>query len=252
MDNPFAACRMSDMEWREQGILLSVRRHGESAAIVEVLTRDHGRHLGVVRGGASKRIAPVLQPGAQLDVTWRARLEEHLGAFAVEPVKSRAAEVMTDPLALAAMNAVLAIASFALPEREQLTDTYDRTLELLDAISAGEGWLPLYVYWELHLLDVLGFGLDLSRCAVSGATNDLSYVSPRTGRAVRSVDAGVWTDRLLPLPQALALGKPLGLEDVRMSMSLSGYFLENHLAPSLGQKPLPPARQRFLDRLRKA
>ena len=132
------------MEWREQGILLSARRHGESAAIVEVLTRDHGRHLGVVRGGASKRIAPVLQPGAQLDVTWRARLEEHLGAFAVEPVKSRAAEVMTDPLALAAMNTVLAIASFALPEREQVVDTYDRTLELLEAICEGEGWLPKY------------------------------------------------------------------------------------------------------------
>ncbi|MBO6792027.1 MAG: DNA repair protein RecO [Dinoroseobacter sp.] len=240
------------MEWREQGILLSTRRHGESAAIVEVLTRDHGRHLGVVRGGASKRIAPVLQPGAQLDVTWRARLEEHLGAFAVEPVRSRAAEVMTDPLALAAMNTVLAIASFALPEREQVVDTYDRTLELLEAICEGEGWLPLYVYWELHLLEALGFGLDLSRCAVSGATNDLAYVSPRTGRAVRSADAGVWADRLLPLPQALALGKPLGLEDVQMSLALSGYFLEHHLAPSLGQKPLPPARQRFLDRLRKA
>ena len=237
------------MEWREHGILLAVRKHGENAAIVEVLTNEHGRHLGVVRGGTSRRIAPILQPGAQLDVSWRARLEEHLGAFTVEPVKSRAAAILGDPLALSAMNAVLALSSFALPEREPVPGTYLRTLDLLDAITAGEGWLPRYVEWELALLETLGFGLDLSRCAVTGQASDLAFVSPKTGRAVSKSHAGEWADRLLPLPKALVLGGPFELEDVLQSLLLTGHFLTHHLAPSLGEKPIPPARQRFIDRL---
>lgn len=240
------------MEWREVGVLLSVRKHGETAAIIEVLTETHGRHLGMVRGGTSRKIAPILQPGAQLDLTWRARLEDHLGAFTVEPVQSRAAAVMGDPLALAGLNAILSLASFALPEREILPDTYHRTVELLDALVAGEGWLPRYVMWELALLEALGFGLDLSRCAVSGGTDGLAYVSPRTGRAVSAAEAGEWADRLLPLPASLVLGTPMGIEDVRTGLALSGHFLTHHLATSLGDKPLPPARQRFLDRLAKA
>ncbi len=240
------------MEWREVGVLLSVRKHGETAAIIEVLTQTHGRHLGMVRGGTSRKIAPILQPGAQLDLTWRARLQDHLGAFTVEPVQSRAAAVMGDPLALAGLNAILSLASFALPEREVLPDTYARTVELLDALVAGAGWLPRYVVWELALLEALGFGLDLSRCAVSGGKDGLAYVSPRTGRAVSSAEAGEWADRLLPLPAPLILGTPMSIEDVRTGLALSGHFLTHHLATSLGDKPLPPARQRFLDRLARA
>ncbi len=237
------------MEWRETGVLLTTRKHGESAAIIEVLTEGHGRHLGVVRGGASKRIAPILQPGAQLDLTWRARLEDHLGAFTVEPVVSRAAAVLSDPLALAGLNAVTALAGFALPERDPVPDTYHRTLDLLDAIVAGEGWLPRYVTWELHLLETLGFGLDLSRCAVSGGVDGLAYVSPRTGRAISAAEAGEWAPRLLPLPAPLILGTPMGLDDVQQALALSGHFLAHHLAPSLGDRGLPAARQRLLDRL---
>jgi len=237
------------MDWRDQGVLLSVRKHGENAAIVEVFTESHGRHLGVVRGGAGRRMSPVLQPGAQLDLTWRARLEEHLGSFAVEPLRSRAASLLGDPLGLAGLNAVLAMAGFALPEREAAPALYAETLELLDALVEGEGWLPLYLHWEMTLLEGSGFGLDLSSCAVTGSTDDLAFVSPRTGRAVSRAGAGNWIDRLLPLPRGLVQGGPMGMADLKEGLDLTGSFLTRKLAPSLGDRPLPAARQRLLDRL---
>ena len=188
------------MEWRDQGILLSSRRHGESGAIIEVFTPGRGRHLGVVRGGASRKTAPILQPGAQLDVTWRARLEEHLGAFTVEPLQSRAAGAMSDRLALAGLNAVTALLSFTLPEREAHEPLYDRSVALLDMLDRPEIWPLAYLHWELALLDELGFGLDLGSCAVTGVTQGLEYVSPRTGRAVSEAGAGEWKDRLKENP----------------------------------------------------
>ena len=237
------------MEWRDQGVVLTVRRHGESAAIVEMFCAEHGRHLGVVRGGAGRRMAPILQPGAQLDVTWRARLSEHLGAFTVEPVKSRAAAVLGDPLALAGLNALVSMAAFALPERQAEGQFYAETLQVLDALVAGEGWLPLYLHWEMSLLDTTGFGLDLSSCAVTGATDGLAYVSPRSGRAVSRSGAGNWVDRLLPLPIGLLEDRAMSARDVAEGLALTGYFLIHRLAPALGERPLPPARQRLLDRI---
>ncbi|RKF14692.1 DNA repair protein RecO [Roseovarius spongiae] len=237
------------MEWRDQGILLSARGHGESAAIIEVLTPAHGRHAGVVRGGASRRLAPVLQPGAQLDLAWRARLEEHLGAFTVEPVRSRAAASLGDRLALAGLNAVTALLLFGLPEREAHPTLYRRTEALLDLLGQGEVWPLAYLQWELALLEELGFGLDLSGCAVMGpAANDLSYVSPRSGRAVSRAGAGEWADRLLPLPPCL-MGQG-GAPDAEIvdGLRTTGHFLHTHLAPELGDRPLPEARQRFVDR----
>lgn len=236
------------MDWREDGILLSVRGHGETSAILEVFTREHGRHAGVVRGGTSRKLAPVLQPGAQLDLTWRARLEDHIGSFTVEPVKGRAAAVLGDRLALAAMASALALAGFALPERASYPGFYDRTAALLDAMVDGTGWLPAYLDWEVALLEEMGFGLDLSVCAVTGGTEDLAYVSPRTGRAVSVAGAGSWADRLLPLPPCL-LGEPATLDDIRAGMSTTGHFLANRLALALGDKPLPAARRRFSDLL---
>ena len=141
------------MEWRGQGILLGVRRHGETSAIIEVFTLAQGRHLGVVRGGTSRKIAPHLQPGAQLDVAWRARLEDHIGAFTVEPLRSRAALVMSDRLALAGLNAVTSILSFCLPEREAHPALYDRTEKLLDLLGQNEVWPLAYLQWELALLE---------------------------------------------------------------------------------------------------
>ncbi len=237
------------MEWRDQGILLSARPHGESAAIIDVLTPQRGRHAGVVRGGASRKLAPILQPGAQLDLSWRARLEDQLGTFTVEPVRSRAALVMDDRLALAGLNAVMALLLFALPEREAHADLYRRTETLLDLMGARDVWPLAYLRWEMALLQDLGFGLDLSACAVRGArANDLSYVSPRSGRAVSRAGAGDWADRLLPLPPCM-LGHG-GAPDAEIAEGLrtTGYFLHNRLAPELGGKPLPDARGRFIAR----
>jgi len=234
------------MEWRAEGILLGVRRHGEHAAILDLFTAEHGRHMGVVRGGASRRMAPLLQPGAQLDATWRARLDAHLGSYTVDLVRGRAAEAMDDRLALAGLNAVCALLSFSLPERHAYPALHARSLALLDGLGADR-WAEAYLGWELALLEETGFGLDLSCCAVTGVTQDLAYVSPRSGRAVSRAGAGDWADRLLPLPGVLRGVPDQDLQGVVLGLRTTGHFLSDHLAPSLGGKPLPPARQRLVD-----
>ncbi|MEL7013949.1 MAG: DNA repair protein RecO [Pseudomonadota bacterium] len=238
------------MEWRDEGILLSTRRHGETAAIIDVLTPGHGRSSGIVRGGTSRKLAPILQPGAQLDVTWKARLEDHLGTFAVEPIRSRAAASLGDRLSLSGLNAVVALLLFCLPEREVHARLYDTTRNLLDLLGQPEIWALAYLRWEVALLDDLGFGLDLTECAVLGpGADDLTYVSPKTGRAVSRAGAGEWADRLLPLPLSL-LGKGEGEDaDVLQALSVTGHFLAHHVAPELGYRPLPDARARFVERL---
>lgn len=237
------------MDWREQGILLVRRRHGESAAIIEVFTEGHGRHAGIVRGGGGRRMAPVLEPGNQVDVTWRARLEDHLGTFTVEPVRSRAAALMGDRKTLAGLNALTALLSFALPEREAHGSLYRRTLTVLEMMEQGPFWPLAYLRWELSLLEDLGFGLDLTRCAVTGAGEGLTYVSPKSGRAVSGAGSGEWKDRLLPLSPAL-IGRGEGSdEDIREGLQVTGHFLRTWLAPSLGEKPLPEARSRLVDML---
>jgi len=235
------------MEWRGTAILLSVRRHGETSAIIDVFSEEKGRHAGVVRGGTSRRIAPILQPGAQLDVAWRARLEDHIGAFAVEPVRSRAALVMGDRLALAGLNAVTGLLSFCLPEREAHGPLYRRTEQLLDLLGQNAVWPLAYLRWEVALLEEMGFGLDLGTCAVTGATEELIYVSPKTGRAVSRVGAGAWVDRLLPLPDVLRARGHAPDTEIAQALETTGYFLNNHLAPDLGNRPVPDARARFVD-----
>lgn len=234
------------MEWRAEGILLGVRRHGEHAAILDLFTADLGRHMGVVRGGASRKMAPLLQPGAQLDATWRARLDAHLGSYTVDLIRGRAAEAMEDRLALAGLSAVCALLSFALPERHAYPALYARSLALLDGLGADR-WPEAYLAWELALLEETGFGLDLSACAVTGSTQDLAHVSPRTGRAVSRAAAGDWAGRLLPLPgvlRGLTGGDPAEVVD---GLRTTGHFLSVQLAPSLGDRPLPAARQRLVD-----
>lgn len=234
------------MDWRDTGILLATRRHGETSLILDVFTAEHGRHAGVVRGGASRKVAPSLQPGAQLDLTWRARLEDHIGTYRAEPRRSRAAAAMSSRLALAGLNAVTGLLAFCLPERQAQPALYARTARLLDLLGQDEIWPLAYLRWEQALLDEMGFGLDLSACAVTGATEGLSYVSPRTGRAVSKRGAGDWAERLLPLPPCL-LGEGAAPDaEVAEALGTTGYFLERHLAPELGEKPLPDARARFV------
>jgi len=235
------------MEWRDQGILLASRRYGESSAIIDVFTPTMGRFAGVVRGGASRKLAPILQPGAQLDVAWRARLEDHLGTFKVELIRSRAAVSLSDRMALAGLNAVTALLLFCLPEREVHGPLYQRTEALLDLLGQNEIWPLAYLKWELALLEDAGFGLDFSQCAATGGNDNLAYVSPRTGRAVSLSGAGEWASRLLPLPPCL-LGIGTAPDDeIVQGFETTGYFLRERLAVELGNKPLPAARQRFVD-----
>jgi DNA repair protein RecO (recombination protein O) len=235
------------MDWRDDGILLSMRPHGETSAIIEVLTAGHGRHMGVVRGGASRKMAATLQPGTGLTLDWRARLDDHIGSFAVEPVKSRA-HLLADRLALAGLLAACALLHEALPEREPHPALWSRTLAMMDDLGQ-EGWTAGYVRWELCLLEEIGFGLDLSACAVTGATEGLAYVSPKTGRAVTAKGAGTWADRLLPLPEGLDGEGPLGPEAVQAGLRLTGFFLDRELRPVLHDRPLPEARARLVDLL---
>ena len=178
------------MEWSDDAIVLSSRAHGENGAILELLTRDHGRHAGLVRGGASRRVKPTLQPGNSVHVQWRARLEEHLGSFICELARARAGELMDSRERLAGLNAFTAILGAAMPERQAHAPVFRGAEILLDAMVAHDAahWLPLYIRWEAGLLEDLGFGLDLRECAATGAKDDLIYVSPKTGRAVSRLE----------------------------------------------------------------
>ncbi len=239
------------MEWVGEGIVLASRPHGENAAIIDVLTAEHGRHVGVVRGGSGRRLSPILQPGSALQLTWRARLDAHIGHFTVEPLRNRMAGLLADPERLAALNALCALAVFALPEREPQPRLYAATIDLLDRLAAGDAWFGAYLGWERLLLEETGYGLDLTSCAVTGATEGLAYVSPRSGRAVTAVAAGEWASRLLPLPPLLVDPETPG-PDLRAQMGaglrLLGYFLANVLTPALGGRPLPEARMRLAAR----
>lgn len=237
------------MEWQGEGVLLSMRLHGEGSAIIETFSEARGRHAGIVRGGAGRRLAPVLQPGAQLALRWRARLDDHLGTFTVEPLRARAPQLLRDRRALAGLSAVCAMVVRALPERAPHPALYHATVALMDALASVPDWPVLYLHWELRLLEELGFGLDLRSCAVTGATEGLAYVSPRSGRAVAAAAAGPWADRLLPLPQVLVRGGAADASDLAQGLRLTRHFLHRGLCTEPGARPLPEARSRLADLL---
>ena len=172
------------IEWRDEGTVLTVRPHGETSAIAELFTPGHGRHAGLVRGGASRRLRGMLQPGTVVAAVWSARLGEHLGSFRLEPVRARSAALIGDRLALAGLAEVTALLVRALPERDAHPRLFARTEELLDLLGQTEVWPLAYLQWELALLEEMGFGLALGVCGVTGTTEDLAYVSPKSGRAV--------------------------------------------------------------------
>ena len=203
-------------------------RNGETSAIAEVLTAEHGRCLGLVRGGRSRIQRPVLQPGNIVQVAWRARLEEHLGNFTLEPLSLRAGAIIDEPFRLAGLSALASLAQL-LPEREPHQRIYDAFRVVLDQIEADDVWPALLVRWELGLLDELGFGLDLSQCAATGTTADLAYVSPRSGKAVSRTAGEPYRDRLLLLPPFIAGGGSATARDVIDGLKLAGYFLDRHV-----------------------
>ncbi len=240
------------MHWTDDAIVLSLRRHGELAGILEVLTRKHGRHLGVVHGYSSSRMRAGLQPGNRLNVNWRARVADHLGVMAAELSCARAAMFFDKRSSLMGLNAMIAVAAAVLPEREAHEAAFQGSEVLLDGIAAGDTtqWGPLFVCWELGLLTELGFGLDLSTCAVTGTPDDLTWVSPRTGRAVSRAAGEQYRNRLLPLPHFLREPVPdcVDAVDVSDGLRLTGHFLLRRVLQPLG-KEVPFARQRLTDAL---
>lgn len=238
------------MEWSDDGIVLGLRPFGEHSAILEALTRAHGRHLGLVRGAASKRLKGALEPGNLVSLHWRARLDQQLGSYAVELAAARAAQVFHDGAKLAALSAACAIVAATLPEREAHT----RVFEALDAlvqslVAEGRGWGTDYVRFELMLLEDLGFGLDLSQCAVTGTREGLAFVSPKTGRAVCAEAALPYRERLLKLPRFLTPSDgDATAQDLVDGMALTGFFLERAALEPHGAA-LPAARVRLSERL---
>jgi DNA repair protein RecO (recombination protein O) len=234
------------VEWTDEGIVLGVRRHGESSAILELMTRAHGRHLGLVRGGAGSRMRPVLQPGNLLRAVWRARLDEHLGNFSIEGLDLRAGALLTTSHAVFAITHLASLARL-LPERDPHEGVFETLGVILDHLDEASAAAALVVRFELLLLSELGFGLDLESCAVTGATGGLAYVSPKSGRAVSAEAGAEWSDRLLPLPAFLGArtAQPSAPDDVAHAFALTGYFLARHVYEPRGL-PLPDARGNFI------
>jgi DNA repair protein RecO (recombination protein O) len=236
------------MEWHDTGFVLTTRRHGESALIIELLTREHGRHCGLVRGGQSPKMRAVLQPGNEVTASWRGRLAEHLGTIVCELARANAACLLDDPDRLAGLTAAAALVAGALPEREPHPDVFALFGALVEALDSAVDWPARYIGWERDLLAALGFGLDLARCAVTGEARELAYVSPRTGRAV-SRSAGLpYHDKLLPLPEFLWSSAPATPQQIALGLTLTGHFLAHHVFAPQG-RPLPVARARLAERL---
>ncbi len=234
------------MQWSDEGILIGTRRHGETSLIVEAMTERHGRHLGLVRGGRSRRMQPVLQPGNSVTATWRARLDEHLGYLTVEPTTQRAAQLIAAPTGLYALHALAALLRL-LPEREPHPQLYAGLSAILDALDDPLVAAALIVHFEIWLLEDMGFGLDLAVCAATGGNDDLAYVSPKSGRAVSRSAGEPYHDRLLPLPSFLREPpsiRPPPIAEIGEGFHLTGYFLARHVLEPRGLA-LSDARARF-------
>jgi len=233
------------MEFTDEGIFISAKPLGEANAVAEILTAAHGRHLGLVRGGRSRRLRPLLQPGNLLSLSWRARLADHLGGFAVELIDPLAARVLDDQAALAAIGSLTSLVKL-LPERDPHPGLYHGALQVLRALDDATRWPALLVHWEMMLLQDLGFGLDLSACAATGAETDLAFVSPRSGRAVSRQAGEAYGDRLLKLPRFLVEEEAdASPQDVVTGFALTGHFLERHVLQPHGQS-LPQSRERLI------
>ena len=233
------------MEWRDVGIVLGVRRHGEGSGVLEAMTHDHGRHFGLVRGARSLKGGAVFQPGNVLGLVWRARLDEHLGAYRAEAIDMRAGRLIDDATSLAGLNVVCALLRLA-PERDPHAEWFAAALRTLDALETPEAGRALAAF-ELLSLRECGFPLDLEACAVTGAREGLSYVSPRSGRAVSAQAGEPWRGRLFKLPRFLVDPEAASdRDDVSAAFALTGFFLLRDVFAPRGAE-LPDARRLFVE-----
>ncbi len=240
------------MQWQDEGIILGSRRHGETSVILEAMTAHHGRHLGLVRGGRSRRMQPVLQAGNRVDLTWRARLDEHLGTFQAEPVALNAARLFDSSVAIYGLQ-LLAAHLRLLPERDPHDGLYDATKLIVEQLDDPQAAAELLANFELLILDELGFGLELSRCAATGSHENLVYVSPKSGQAV-SLEAGKpWADKMLPLPEFIKHGSGYRADRdaIAQAFKLTGFFLTRHVYEARGTT-MPQERAGFISAVCKA
>lgn len=234
------------MQWEAEALVLAARPHGESSAIIDVFTREHGRFGGLVRGGNSRRQRPVLQPGNMVSATWRARLSEHLGVMTVDAGRAYAAEAMSEPVLLAGLSSLCALMQVT-AERQAYPRLYDTVQVVLAEMDTPDIWLPLLARFEMALLEETGFGLDLSCCAATGVVEDLAYVSPRSGRAVSRAAAQPYLDKMFVLP-AFLLDPRADADgaDIQNAFSLLGHFIERRVYLPNGLT-MPAARARLMD-----
>ncbi len=244
------------MEWHDQGVVLSARKYGEYDAILEVLTRDHGRHAGIVKGGFGRKKRGDIQPGNEVVVKWRGRLETHLGTYTLEVRNARSVAFLYSPAKLAALNSCCSLLCVAMAENEVHEKLYNGLLAFLDVLEASDEdtgiWAPLLIRWELGLLTELGFGLHLDECAATGSSDELYYVSPKSGRAVSREAGEPYKDKLLILPAFLdGNGELLAKSDIANGLKLTEFFMERHMLAPFG-KTLPQARRMIKDHILKA
>ncbi|HWK95836.1 MAG TPA: DNA repair protein RecO [Pseudolabrys sp.] len=239
------------MQWTDEGIVIGVRRHGEASAILELMTREHGRHVGMVRGGFGTRMKPVLQPGNSVSATWRARLEDHMGNYTIEPLRQRASNYFGSPHAIYGVSHLAALMRL-LPERDPHEGLFAEFETILDRLEDATWAAPEVARFEMRLLSELGFGLDLEECAATGSTQDLIYVSPKSGRAVSREAGAPYADRMFKLP-AFLLDPRVSANgsDLEDGFKLTGFFLARHVLEPRGMQ-LADERMHFLAALARA
>lgn len=232
-------------QWRDEALILASSRHGEQSAIVHAFTRHNGRVSGYLRSAQSPKNKPFIQPGCYVALSWKARLADQLGYFTLEPMPSGSAALIQRPDIARVLQSVTQTLLTALPERQIYANIFDGSKALLQSLSGAQDWAQAYIWWEVHVLAALGFGLRLEQCAVTGQGHDLTHVSPKTGRAVNRDVAKPYADRLLRLPYFLGGADDLGpVQEIIAGLALTGYFMHQHIAEPQG-KSLPEARQRL-------
>ena len=239
------------MDWKDTGFFLSARPYGENAAIVHVMTKNHGKRAGMVWNARSRKMYSTLNSGNQLNIAWRSRLHELLGTFTLELLEARTQITYAGPLALNALCAMCDLLDSLIPQFDPQKELYKRSVKVLDKINGTENWLFDYLLWEVFLLQEIGLGLDLQHCAVTKSTQNLIYISPKSGCAISEGAAGKWASKLLPLPPCMLSGKVNSIKEIYEGLQTTGYFLKQGFHPYDNQPKLPSSRLRLENMLEK-